>query len=523
MHVYKWVIFVIGSVFASNVFATECGFLACETAKAGQFYTACNGGGGHCECRARIAGLISLDYFNASGAYAGNLLNVGECNCTTRPDLGGGMLGTRANGKRCDAGCLFTPSAPSVKFSDANGQWWTQSDAGWHNDSGLQCNPLDNGSDESTPPPDPVECHGQTCVPADQEPPKFCIEHGGQRICVDPDQGPCAGDSSAGYLCMGNPPPDPPPPPESAPDPENPTEPAPPVAEGGPVESCNGAGACSSNNWSYSEGGSGSGGGGDDPGEDDPPEEEPPPPPGGLPGRCPDGSVPQQGMCPAPMECPGGVTPVNGQCPGNQSCAVGTVGANGLCSDGSPPSTTCANGATPNANGTCPASPSTCPNGAQPVNGQCSVVSECDPQTDPNQCQQDNGHASGGQTCLSPPACSGDQVLCMQVQQQWLTRCALDSLRVQGEPGESDYGPTLNGEDSWGQGEGGEGSSLDTGGWLGAGGGTGDTCPSLPTATFMEYTVDLASVIPCSVLHILATLILLGGMAQGLYIVGRGG
>lgn len=445
------------------------------------------------------------------------------CNCAAMPDLpGGDNIGTRSNGDRCVAGCLFTPKPPgSIGVRDANGQTWTSSEGGWKNDGGAECNPLDNGADEEQPAPDPIECDGDVCIPADQNPPDFCIEHQGEQICVGPDDGPCAGDSAGGYLCMGNPPPDPPPPPETKPDPEDPSKPAPPEAEGGPVIQCNGAGSCSTNDWEWTPGGDDYSEPPDDP--DPPDNDDPPTEPGGMPGACPDGSTPQNGQCPVEVTCPGGTTPVNGQCPGSTSCPTGeTVLPGGQCSGGGPGVTTCPNGATPNPNGTCPGVPNgTCPNGSAPVNGFCDISSPCNPQTDPNQCQgPPDGQASGGQTCGAAPACVGDPILCMNVYQTWRTRCAIENFGADmGEPTEADHGELVDPSIAWGDGDGTGGTGIDSGGWIGGGGGE---CPDLGTVAFMGEAYAISDWIPCSVLRILATMILVGGLAQGAYIIGRG-
>lgn len=447
------------------------------------------------------------------------------CNCTQEPDLPAGSYFTKASGKMCVNGCLMKPDSPSVKFSDFQGHTVVSAESGFEPDGNVNCNPFDNEPEEEEPPPNPVDCDGEAgdevCIPADQNPPEFCVEVGGERICVGPDDGPCSGDSSAGYLCSGNPPDEPPPPPETRPDPNNPSEPHPPTSSGGPNTQCNGAGACSTNNWEYTPGG---GGGGEDPpdppddGEEDPPEEGPPP--GGLPGLCPDGSAPQQGQCPAPVHCPGGVSPVNGQCPnGGLQCPVGTLLVEGQCSDGSDPEVICPAGTTANPNGTCTGIVGTCPNGAQPVNGMCNIASQCDPETDPDQCEgDDEGHASGGQLCTSPPACVGHSIFCALLQQQWRTRCAVESLLPTTGPTEADYGETVQAGDAWGGGD--EPGPIDSGGWLGGGG--GGECPDMGAVSFAGEAFAINDWIPCSALRILAAMILAGGFAQAAYILGRG-
>jgi hypothetical protein len=534
---------VVGVAWVMEASAQECGSMQCEAAKAAdptctgafpnRLCEGCRKGPGDAACSS-----APNDFPANKWAYAAcqisypnqppGTMNVSvrgvsnPCNCAARPDL---PTGSRwgSGGYTCAAGCEFTPRGPSVSYPDLSGDVpgasiVTDGGAGWR-PTGAECNPLEQEPAGDEPTPDP-NCDSEQCISA-PDPPDFCIEHEGKTVCAPSDQGPCAGNPSDGYLCVGSPPEEPPPPPATKPDPEDPSQPAPPDSEGGPVTNCNGSGSCVQNNWHYHEGG---GSGGDPPDDPDPPDsDDPPTEPGGMPGACPDGSTPQNGQCPVEVTCPGGTTPVNGQCPGSTSCPTGeTVLPGGQCSGGGPGVTTCPNGATPNPNGTCPGVPSgTCPNGSAPVNGFCDIASPCDPQTDPNQCQgPPDGQASGGQTCGAAPACAGDPILCMNVYQTWRTRCAIENVGSDmGEPTEADHGELVDPSIAWGDGDGTGGTGIDSGGWIGGGGGD---CPDLGTVAFMGEAFAISDWVPCSVLRILATMILVGGLAQGAYIIGRG-
>lgn len=250
---------------------------------------------------------------------------------------------------------------------------------------------------------------------------------------------------------------------------------------------------------------------------------------------CPDGSVPENGVCPAPeANCPDGTRPSNGSCAASLSdCPDGSrpvngycMAQNGLCSDGRPPAagqtcpatySPCADGSQP-VGGRCSPTLGACPNGSQPVNGKCPLGTSCDPVTDPNHCAGNENHAGGGQTCQAQPFCSGDEALCNILAQQWATRCAVEGLAPRNGPGEADYGPRFEAGQAWGQPvEGSDGSQLDGSGWLSGGG----QCPALPTAEFMGRSFAMSEIVPCSALQILAVLILLAGYVQAAYILGR--
>lgn len=561
---YKFIgLLMLGVVLSLPARAQSCGYVACEekiaSSAPGTMRRFCAGPGAgmiHVSganpptCTAQLAGQCGnsappgrVCLYNQQMSPPSCAIGVqavyDPCNCASRPNwsdpsgpLAFANIGSTGDAKKCIAGCTYVPEGPyGIDKWQKKGGYAASAPGGWRPD-GSQCNPVSSPGDD---PGEPDNCKeyqsggdAQICIkrpPDDPKPPEFCVEVGGKRICAKPDDGPCSGDGTKGYLCVGNPPPKPPPPPETKPDPGNPNEPAPPDASGGPTSSCNGAGACSTNNWNFHEGGGNNGGGNPPGGGGDPPD--PPDPPeqggGGSPNVCPDGSAPQAGKCPAPVTCPGGTAPVNGQCPsGPTGCPAGATYQNGQCSDGSDPGVTCPGGATPNANGTCPGIPGRCPNGSMPQNGQCDIASPCNPETDPNQCQgEEEGHASGGQTCAAAPACSGDPILCSVLDQQWRTRCAVESLSPRTSPTDAEYGPEVDASGVWGNDTGANDfAGIDSSGFLGGGG--GGTCPALGTAEFMDVSINISDLLPCWALRILAGLILAGGFVQAGFIIGRG-
>lgn len=510
---FRWVLLVLLLGLSSIAFAQTCGFMACEQYKA-NYGLSCH----ECIDDSYHAGYVALWNGGTCGGSSGHVAHFSGCNCGARPDLGGGSnIGTRSNGKRCVNGCLFKPNEPVVSVGDQNGQYWTSSDSGWTNDGGAQCNPMENDPDEGGDGPDPVDCNGDLCV----KPPEFpdlCALIGSEEFCAP--KGECSG-NALGYVCVDTPTDDPePPPPPDGPVPgtppsfswpcmvngvpcdidvyQPPFDDTRPCPEGQHREN----GQCVPDEEALCWNG-------------EPPVNGQCPP---LPEQCPDGSDPVHGQCVAPWDaCPNGQPPnADGLCePVGGVCPDGSNPVNGMCAPGYQ---NCPDGSAP-VNGMCSAPPGVCPNGSRPVNGQCPVGAPCDPATDPDQCQGDDGGiAGGGDGCGSAPFCSGDQILCNVLRQQWETRCALSSIDADGLPTDQDYGPTVDPLSVWGPSEPVESPALDSSGWLGGG---SSSCPPLPSATFMDYTVNLADVIPCSVLHILSLLILAGGLAQGLYIVGR--
>lgn len=164
--------------------------------------------------------------------------------------------------------------------------------------------------------------------------------------------------------------------------------------------------------------------------------------------------------------------------------------------------------------GLCPAPAGTCPNGAAPVDGLCRVGEPCTG----DQCG-DGNNAGGGGTCVAPPFCSGDSILCASLYQTWESRCAVERLGTvlnPAPPGSGDYGPEYGAGDAWAAPGDENGPELDDSGWLGA-----RSCPAMPQVQFMGHSYDVGEWIPCSALSILSLMILLGGYAQAAYIIGR--
>ena len=50
-------------------------------------------------------------------------------------------------------------------------------------------------------------------------------------------------------------------------------------------------------------------------------------------------------------------------------------------------------------------------------------------ETQPGESEESAGSASGGQTCGTPPSCSGDPILCHTLRQNWETRCEVQQQR----------------------------------------------------------------------------------------------
>ncbi|GAA0709467.1 virulence factor TspB C-terminal domain-related protein [Dokdonella soli] len=158
------------------------------------------------------------------------------------------------------------------------------------------------------------------------------------------------------------------------------------------------------------------------------------------------------------------------------------------------------------------------------MNGQCSHggPSNCNPATDPNQCNgTPKGNAGGGETCRAPPFCSGDPIQCQVLQQAYNTRCAVENLGKwpQGEPvpdghdGESP-GDTHVVHDNSGELLG----QVSSSGFLGGG-----SCPKPPTFSAMGHTFDFASQSWwCDGLSILGGIILFVGAFLSMRILSGG-
>lgn len=129
---------------------------------------------------------------------------------------------------------------------------------------------------------------------------------------------------------------------------------------------------------------------------DPPPPENPPPEP---PKECGKGKVRlPNGTCGDVGDCPVGQHVVNGKCTPDGVCPTGKVKApDGSCVD------------------------EKCPAGqARGSDGSCKKDGDGDGNPDDG---EDTGKFSGGEDCKTPPACSGDNILCGQARIQWRIDC----------------------------------------------------------------------------------------------------
>ncbi len=372
----------------------------------------------------------------------------------------------------CLSGCTYKPD-PRFRMS---GAWWGQ-----NKPTGAMCGPAGGGGD---PDPDPLACaEGEICLNGNN----LCRTSNGETVCVPiaPDSNCGAGDTSA--LCLGRdepspPPPDPPIPPLTPPAPGSPTDavsdtdgpagPAPPVVivingydgppvdpeeppddpgdppeppddpddpvtSGPPTPPCTGINCTGSLGTCVTDP---TGPGCEDVDDDGDPETPPNPYCASNPG-----SVNCNGLCESnpssPVCAPSLCNPQIEQCDGQSACQLnpGAPGCAGFC-DAHPTGIGCpgfcaANGNAPGcSDGTCNPAIEQC--------GQCVLNPEspgcsdgtCDPETE----VCDDGEVSGGGDCDTAPECSGDEILCAVLYQQWETRCLLQP----GEDEEEEEPPT---------------------------------------------------------------------------------
>lgn len=135
---------------------------------------------------------------------------------------------------------------------------------------------------------------------------------------------------------------------------------------------------------------------------------------------CPQGQVKKEGVCVPEGKCPAGMIAVQGTTPGAvqtgelyckaeaSECPAGTIKA---------PAT-----------GKCIPGEGQCAEGeARRDNGTCGKDSDGDGKADEDDDNPDNDpekdSASGGDSCDSPPSCSGNAIACMQVKIQWRIDC----------------------------------------------------------------------------------------------------
>lgn len=132
-----------------------------------------------------------------------------------------------------------------------------------------------------------------------------------------------------------------------------------------------------------------------------------------------------------------------------------------------------------------------------------------------------NGNtSSGGGDCNSPPVCSGDQILCNSLSQEFATRCAF-SLPASASSGSVDpAAPTasqvMTTDDGDGSGDvsGGAPYGLSTQSWLSR------TCPSFPTLELYGQSFDINNPAFCDTLTWMSYLVVLTGFMVSIRILG---
>lgn len=508
---------------AHAIDTSQCGFLRCEQFMADNLMGAgpndCNGikpgapagSENSCECREVIGGSrVSLffTFWNSGQMSTAEVYDAGLCNCSAQPpDPSDTSDFASSSGKQCRAGCVYRGNGPSVctpfDIAAPAGPWSCSFDAGMV-PTGNNCNPVHPGPLDGPPsnPPAPPVCvvadGGSTdCLtplsPPPPSPPEICGSRNGVEAGCADLPGPDCGDGAGGATCAGNPPPRPP-------TPEPPLVTPPADAPPRTATSCSGE-QCITVVVTITP----------------PPVVQPSTCPSGTHGTppscvpdqvpCPDGSMPVGGHCPAPVGvCPDGTAPVNGQCnaPGSGGVVCpGGVPANaaGVCPDGNPGTCptgqvsqngncyfNCSNGSPP-VNGVCTAPVAPCPNGSAPVNGVCPVGVPCNPSTDPNHCAiPPPGHAGGGSSCSAAPFCSGNEIECSILQQQWQTRCALEGTLPVPQDGSNSHLPSEVQET-----RGFDVGSLDGSSWFGGG-----SCPDFGSLVVMGVTWTVGSPALCN-------------------------
>ena len=273
-----------------------------------------------------------------------------------------------------------------------------------------------------------------------------------------------------------------------------------------------------------------------------------------------------------PQECPEGTTNVGGQCNPRQQCPKGQhEGPGGACE---PDNNQCPAGKTKAPDGSCV--DNNCPAGqVRGKDGTCKKDGDGDGEED-----EDDGSFAGGDDCSTPPQCSGDPILCGQARiqwridcntrrntniaggscaavpictgekcdameysqllQQWKSACALEKL-ADGEDGDGEdkqpeWTKVTGMSQDPGQGENAEDrevvttselstDAVDTGGWLGGGGG----CPGIVTAggsggMMSGFAQALASPPPyfCDWVGVIAAVLLVGAATWCAIALGRG-
>lgn len=452
-----------------------------------------------------------LGYSNFKTSFSGR--------CTARPAQQGPFKGD--GGPKCDSGCNMTQhcSGQVCNVDFGNGQAWAY---GTYAPDGTTC-----ASGSPPPPPDnDPPCDSVTGICFYPSGPKYCAQTEDGVVCVPsprPTHGPDCGTGATSAVCAGTPsdptappptPPNPPIQPNTPPDininitQTGPSGPPGPITINVTNNNNSGGGGGGGDPGGGGGNGGGSGDGGAGSGGDLCPDGTHPDGSGNCPathGNCPDGSPPVNGQCGAnPGGCADGTQPVNGTCGGTGNCSNGQPPVDGQCP------ATCPDGSAP-VNGQCTAPWQNCQNGQPPVNGQC-PAGTCNPQTDPNHC--DNGYANGGESCGAAPACNGDQIACASLFQIWKTRCAIsgtadppvDPFADAAQDAATVWGAdqTVGSDQPW---------------WDDSGFGLPRTCPTVPSITVLDTTVDIPPVW-CGLLTMMGTLLVIGASWVAVKIAG---
>lgn len=128
---------------------------------------------------------------------------------------------------------------------------------------------------------------------------------------------------------------------------------------------------------------------------------------------------------PVAPECPEGQKAHGSECVPDDSCPDGMALQNGVCTQ---EEDTCPPGNIRSPEGACLPGEGQCAAGeARRENGTCGKDSDGDGEADEDDEDPENDpdkpSASGGDSCDSPPSCSGDVIACMQVKIQWRIDC----------------------------------------------------------------------------------------------------
>lgn len=137
-----------------------------------------------------------------------------------------------------------------------------------------------------------------------------------------------------------------------------------------------------------------------------------------------------------------------------------------------------------------------------------------------------SGSASGGADCNSPPACSGDAVMCGVLRQQWLTRCGPDKTDKNGngqpdwtEVSDSDgdqYNVAPTDSSKVFKSETIDTSNIDQTSWA------GNTCPDLGSAEIFGTSWTPDTTLFCKWLSFIRGAVLLGGAILSVIILVAG-